>query len=85
MASLRPPFDAANAVALAIKINAGKFNRIPTKYSDGLFDLIKAMLQLDPKRRPRIEEILELQNPHLQNAISKARELVQQHQFDIVS
>lgn len=41
LAALRPPFDASNAVALAVKINSGKFARIPNKYSDSLFDAIK--------------------------------------------
>ena len=41
LAALKPPFEAANAMALALKINAGKFNRIPSIYSDALFDVIK--------------------------------------------
>lgn len=41
MAALKPPFDAANAVSLAVKINNGSFTRIPRRYSDGLFDAIK--------------------------------------------
>jgi len=41
LAALRPPFDGTNVCTLAIKINAGKFARIPSKYSDGLFDAIR--------------------------------------------
>jgi NIMA (never in mitosis gene a)-related kinase len=41
IAALRPPFEATNQVALALKINDGKFPRIPLKYSDALFDIIK--------------------------------------------
>jgi NIMA (never in mitosis gene a)-related kinase 2 len=41
MAALKPPFDATNMVTLGIKINAGKFSRIPNKYSDSLFDVIR--------------------------------------------
>ena len=41
LAALRPPFDATNAVTLAMRINAGKYTRIPSKYSDALFDCIK--------------------------------------------
>ena len=41
LASLKPPFDASNAIALGIKINGGKFDRIPSRYSNGLFDAIK--------------------------------------------
>eukprot|EP01038_Epipyxis_sp_PR26KG_P015218 gene15218-20502_t len=57
LASLKPPFDANNAVSLALKINKGTFPRIPTKYSESLFDLIRNMLQVDPKKRPKIEEL----------------------------
>ena len=41
LAALHPPFEASNAVALAVKINAGKYARIPAKYSDALFDAIR--------------------------------------------
>lgn len=40
----RPPFDATNQLALAKKINAGKFTRIPSQYSEGLFQVIRWML-----------------------------------------
>lgn len=45
LCALRPPFDATNAVSLAVKINTGKFARIPSKYSDALFDVIGYMLR----------------------------------------
>lgn len=41
LAALRPPFEAANAVALAMRINAGKFPRIPARYSESLNDTIR--------------------------------------------
>jgi serine/threonine protein kinase len=44
LAALRPPFDATNHLALAVKISAGKFHRIPSKYSDELFDMIRSVL-----------------------------------------
>lgn len=56
LAALRPPFEAANQVALALKITAGKFSRIPMKYSDNLSDLIRSMLQIDPRKRPSVED-----------------------------
>lgn len=36
LAALRPPFKANNHLSLAIKIKAGKFDRIPSQYSDEL-------------------------------------------------
>lgn len=36
MASLQPPFTAQNHLALAVKIKTGKFERIPSRYSEEL-------------------------------------------------
>jgi NIMA (never in mitosis gene a)-related kinase len=74
LAALRPPFEATNAVSLAMKVNTGKFPRIPSKYSDALFDSIKMMLQLDPKARPRIEELESL--PGLTIAMNNSKALL---------
>uniref|UniRef100_K3WG65 non-specific serine/threonine protein kinase n=1 Tax=Globisporangium ultimum (strain ATCC 200006 / CBS 805.95 / DAOM BR144) TaxID=431595 RepID=K3WG65_GLOUD len=57
MATLAPPFDATNQLALAKKINAGKFTRIPQQYSEGLFQVIRWMLHRQRSRRPRIEDL----------------------------
>ncbi|EQC39355.1 NEK protein kinase, variant [Saprolegnia diclina VS20] len=57
MAALAPPFDATNQLALAKKINAGKFARIPDAYSEDLFQAIKWMLHRQRSRRPRIEDL----------------------------
>lgn len=81
LAALKPPFEAFNAVSLAMKINLGRFSRIPMRYSDALYESIKNMLQLDPKRRPRVEDLEQL--PALQSALIPARRIVnefQQHQ-----
>ena len=40
MAALRPPFKAQNHLSLAMKIKAGKFDRIPETYSDELWRVI---------------------------------------------
>ena len=36
MAALKPPFEATNHLGLAIKIKAGKFDRLPLRYSEDL-------------------------------------------------
>jgi serine/threonine protein kinase len=41
LAALKPPFEAQNAVSLAMRINAGRFPRIPSRYSDSLHESIK--------------------------------------------
>lgn len=57
MAALHPPFKAANHLALAMKIKEGKFARIPERYSDELWRVIRCMLQQSPKNRPDIVEL----------------------------
>ena len=73
LAALKPPFEAANAYSLAMKINQGRISRIPSRYSDGLYDVIKMMLQLDPRSRPRVEDLEVL--PVLQPYMTAARNL----------
>ena len=57
LCALAPPFDAANHVALAVKINAGKFARVPAAYSDELHRAIRWMLTLDAGKRPAVEDL----------------------------
>jgi NIMA (never in mitosis gene a)-related kinase len=57
LAALKPPFSAKNSVALALKINTGRFKRLPSSYSDALQSAIASMLQLKPKKRPGVEEL----------------------------
>jgi NIMA (never in mitosis gene a)-related kinase len=40
MAALRPPFKANSHLSLAMKIKAGKYDRIPQNYSDELWKTI---------------------------------------------
>ncbi len=57
LAALRPPFHASNQLALAMKINAGRFERIPKHYSENLYRAIRWMLHTEPTRRPRVEDL----------------------------
>eukprot|EP00002_Diphylleia_rotans_P034035 TRINITY_DN7283_c0_g1_i3.p1 TRINITY_DN7283_c0_g1~~TRINITY_DN7283_c0_g1_i3.p1 ORF type:complete len:950 (-),score=201.46 TRINITY_DN7283_c0_g1_i3:308-3157(-) len=58
LASLRPPFTAANQVALARKIVADSVPSLPKKYSMELQFLIHRMLEKDANKRPGIDQIL---------------------------
>lgn len=77
LAALRPPFEASNVVSLGIKINTGKYNRIPSRYSDNLFECMRLMLQNEPRKRPKIEELEEMSS--IQPALYKAKFLVQEN------
>lgn len=83
LAALKPPFEASNAVSLAMKINTGKYPRIPLKYSDTLSDVIKLLLQTDPKRRPRVEDLENLSA--IQPYISSARAILNDYKMQHVS
>eukprot|EP00960_Hanusia_phi_P001607 46340-Hanusia_phi.AAC.9 len=60
MAALAPPFEAANQLALAVKIKAGRVSRLPEQYSDELNQAVRSMLQLDSSKRPSIEDLFKL-------------------------
>ena len=77
LASLKPPFDAHNAVALGMKISKGIFSRIPSKYSDSLQDVIRKMLSVEPRRRPKIEDLEAY--PVLQNEMAGAKAIMSEY------
>ncbi|RHY98322.1 hypothetical protein DYB35_007622, partial [Aphanomyces astaci] len=56
-----PPFDATNQLALAKKISAGKFSRIPDEYSEDLFQVIRWMYAAKMKELFSIQEDLQKQ------------------------
>jgi len=68
LAALRPPFHASNQLALAMKINAGRFERIPKHYSENLYRAIRWMLHTEPTRRPRVEDLENLPEIRAQQA-----------------
>lgn len=42
---------------LAMKIKSGKLDRIPSRYTDDLYNVITSMIKLDPERRPSVDEL----------------------------
>ena len=48
LTSLRTPFDAQNAVTLAVKINTANVPRIPYRYSEELDRVIQRYVNLLP-------------------------------------
>ena len=69
LAALRPPFHASNQLALAMKINAGRFDRIPKHYSENLYRAVRWMLHTEPTRRPRVEDLENLPEIRAQQAL----------------
>mmetsp|Transcript_10744 Transcript_10744/g.20985 ORF Transcript_10744/g.20985 Transcript_10744/m.20985 type:complete len:308 (+) Transcript_10744:2518-3441(+) len=58
--TLHPPFEASSHIALATKIRAGLFERVPSRYSEELQNLIKWMLSVESLRRPSVDDLLQL-------------------------
>lgn len=58
MCTLKPPFRAEKMEGLYKKVLRGEFDRIPNIYSNDLHNLIKDLLNTNPKERPTCKEIL---------------------------
>ena len=73
MSSLKPPFQAINQEELKIQIKNAKLQRIPSRYSDSLWEIIITMLEKDPKNRASANELLQVKNVKLTLRMSKLR------------
>lgn len=63
LCALVPPFKATNHLALAVKIQQGRFSRLPSHFSSELEKTVRAMLRLEPAKRPKIEHVLRFSAP----------------------
>jgi len=86
MAALRPPFEAQNQLSLATKIRAGKFDKLPPKYSDELNRVICWMLRVNAEERPTVDDLLNVPQISLRLREKRLREnqcLLQKKQDEI--
>jgi NIMA (never in mitosis gene a)-related kinase 1/4/5 len=58
--ALNPPFTAKDMKGLYHRVMKGVYPKIPNHYSNDLNQILKGMLQIDPKKRPTCKEILEM-------------------------
>jgi hypothetical protein len=58
LCALAPPFDARDQAELTRKIKLGHVPELPRGYSSDLGNLIRSMLDLNPKRRPTTKHLL---------------------------
>ncbi|CAG8583597.1 9854_t:CDS:2, partial [Dentiscutata heterogama] len=63
LCALQPPFQAKSQPILALRISAGTISPIPSRYSDELHNIIRAMLMVDPNKRPTTAELMKKLNP----------------------
>lgn len=75
MTTLRHAFDGNSMKALVQKILKGAYPPISTShYSPELIGLVKAMLQLDPQKRPNVSQII--RSPFMQTALQAFKQEV---------
>ncbi|CAO3564288.1 unnamed protein product [Mortierella alpina] len=72
MCALVPPFLAETQGELSAKIRMGRIPMLPSQYSHELGQVVRAMLQVNPRKRPTTTELLS--NPRIKN-ISIEQEL----------
>ncbi|UZJ56454.1 hypothetical protein CBS101457_005774 [Exobasidium rhododendri] len=58
LCALAPPFDAQDQAELTRKIKLGHIPELPRGYSSELGNLIRSMMDLNPKRRPTTKHLL---------------------------
>ncbi|KND01006.1 NEK protein kinase [Spizellomyces punctatus DAOM BR117] len=69
LCTLDPPFQAKTQSQLAMKIQQGAVAPLPPQYSQELFYIIKAMLQVNQSRRPTTADLLEV--PMIKQALGE--------------
>lgn len=60
MVALRPPFRAEDMEGLYRKVIRGQYPRIPSHYSQDLAEVIQALLQVHPRHRPTVDQLLQM-------------------------
>jgi NIMA (never in mitosis gene a)-related kinase len=58
LATLKHPFEARDERSLAEKVMRGVYAPIPSSYSTDLSTMVRILLNVDPSRRPTVDEIL---------------------------
>lgn len=73
MCALKPPFNAESLHFLALKIVKGSYTPIPNVFSREMKNLLALLLQVDPGRRPSLNEIMKLPiiNDRVKNFLSE--------------
>lgn len=60
MVALRPPFRAEDMEGLYRKVLRGQYPRIPPHFSNDLSEVIGILLQVNPRHRPSIDQLLQM-------------------------
>jgi NIMA (never in mitosis gene a)-related kinase 2 len=77
IAALEPPFRANSHLNLAMKVKKGAFERLPLRYSEDLQRVVRRMLNIDQRKRPTVEELLQLKPIMLRMKENKIKQTYQ--------
>mmetsp|Transcript_17715 Transcript_17715/g.48191 ORF Transcript_17715/g.48191 Transcript_17715/m.48191 type:complete len:502 (-) Transcript_17715:93-1598(-) len=83
MVALRPPFRAEDMEGLYRKVLRGQYPRIPPQYSHDLADVVSALLQVNPRHRPSIDQLMQM--PALRRHAPDTLEVESPHASDLLS
>lgn len=75
MLALRPPFRAEDMEGLYRKVLRGQYPRIPPHYSHDLAEVIGVLLQVNPRHRPSVDQLLQMpvMRRHAQDSTPECR------------
>ena len=59
MLALKPPFQAKDMNQLYKRICKGSFPRIPAHFSNDIWQIVQAMLNVEPSKRPSCGQLIE--------------------------
>ena len=59
--ALQPPFQAKDMKGLYQKVCKGLYARLPSRYSKELSDMVGSLLQVEPKKRPTTQMLMQSQ------------------------
>mmetsp|Transcript_120159 Transcript_120159/g.340109 ORF Transcript_120159/g.340109 Transcript_120159/m.340109 type:complete len:493 (+) Transcript_120159:134-1612(+) len=60
MLALRPPFQAEDMEGLYRKVLRGQYPKIPQQYSSDMAEVVAALLQVNPRNRPSVDQLLQM-------------------------
>lgn len=79
--TLRKPFECQHIAATVMRIIEAPPHKVPpsvkNQYSDEMWDIVYAMLQKDPDKRPFLDEILS--RPSVQHQLTLWRRKIERH------
>jgi NIMA (never in mitosis gene a)-related kinase 1/4/5 len=60
LSALNPPFTAKDMSGLYKAVLKGVYPKLPSQFSNDLSEMIRCMLQVEPKNRPTTKQILQM-------------------------